>query len=109
MERKSLSVGRRLENILDEAEKESLLKVTEAQRKAEGLLANARTEAEEKRARAQRGQGIDALVKEEEAKAKIEAEKVKTEYKKKADALRNSPKAKRAKAIEMVVKEVLPQ
>ena len=109
MERKSLSVGRRLENILDEAEKESSLKIAEAQRKAEGLLARARTEAEEKRARSQRGQGIDALVKEEEAKAKVEAEKVKAEYKKKADALSNSPKAKRANAIEMIVKEVLPQ
>jgi vacuolar-type H+-ATPase subunit H len=109
MDKTTISIGRRLETILDEAEKESQRRVNEAQQKADKIIADAKTLAEEKRASVQRGSGIGGIFVEEEKKAKVEAEKVKDAYDKKAKSLQSISKKKRDEAVELVVREVLPQ
>jgi vacuolar-type H+-ATPase subunit H len=106
--KKVLSVGKRLQTILEEAEKESQTKLSDAKRRSEETLNKAKTEAEEKKAKAQRGSGIDDLVKAEETRAKKEAEKIKAQYEVKIEAMKKLPKKKRDHAVDLVVKEVLP-
>jgi len=106
--KKVLSVGKRLQTILEEAEKETQQKLGDAKRRSEEMLNNAKAEAEEKKSKAQRGAGIDDLIKAEENRAQTEAEKIKTQYKQKIDAISKLPKRKRDAAIDLVVKEVIP-
>jgi len=106
--KKILSVGKRLQTILEEAEKESQQKLADAKRRSEEIVNNARTEAEEKKAKAQRGAGIDDLVRAEENRAKKEAEKVKAQYEQKIEAIKKLPKRKRDDDVDLVIKEVLP-
>lgn len=106
--KKVLSVGKRLQTILEEAEKESQLRLSEAKRRSEEMVNNARIEAEEKKAKAQRGAGIDDLVRAEENRAKIEAKKVKAQYEQRIETIKKLPKRKLDADIDLVVKEVLP-
>jgi vacuolar-type H+-ATPase subunit H len=106
--KKVLSVGKRLQTILEEAEKESQQKLADAKRRSEETLNKAKAEAEEKKSKAQRGAGIDDLVKAEEARAKKEAEKIKVQYQQKIEAIKKLPRKKRDTAIDLVIKEVLP-
>lgn len=102
-------MGERLQKLLDGAEIEAETKVTEAQRRAEEMISKARTEAENKRARAQRGHGIDDLIQAEEEKAKKDAAKILKDYKKKADETKKVPEDRFKEAVELVLKEVLPR
>lgn len=106
--KKVLSVGKRLQVILEEAEKESQIKLSDAKRSSEETLNKAKAEAEEKKSKAQRGAGIDDLVKAEENRAKKEAEKIKAQYETKVEAMKKLPKKKRDTSVDLVVKEVLP-
>ncbi len=106
--KKVLSVGKRLQVILEEAEKESQTKLSDAKRRSEETLNKAKAEAEEKKSKAQRGAGIDDLVKAEENRAKKEAEKIKVQYAAKVEAMKKLPKKKRDTSVDLVVKEVLP-
>ncbi|MCX6648100.1 MAG: hypothetical protein NTV61_01745 [Candidatus Bathyarchaeota archaeon] len=106
--KKILSVGKRLQIILEEAEKESQQKLGDAKRRSEEMVNKAKTEAEEKKSKAQRGAGIDDLVKAEENHAKKDAEKIKAQYQQKIEAIKKLPKKKRDHSIDLVVKEVLP-
>jgi uncharacterized protein YbaP (TraB family) len=58
---------------------------------------------------AQRGSGIDELLREAEEKAKIEAEKSLEGYREKAEALKKLPEEKMREAVALVLKEVLPE
>ena len=107
--KKVLSVHKRLQAILEEAEKESQQRLSDAKRRSEETLTKARTEAEEKKARVQRGAGVDDLIKDEENRAKVEAEKTKVQYERKVEALAKLPRKKRDTAVELVLKEVIPQ
>ena len=106
--KKILSVGKRLQTILEEAETESQRKLMDAKRRSEDMVNKARVEAEEKKAKAQRGAGIDNLIKSEEKRANKEAENVKAQYEQKIEALKTFSKKKRDAAIDLVLKEVLP-
>lgn len=106
--KKVLSVGKRLQTILEEAEKESQRKLGDAKRRSEELVNKAKAEAEEKKSKAQRGAGIDDLVKAEENRAKKDAEKIKTQYQQKIEAITNLPKKKKDTSVNLVIKEVLP-
>ena len=106
--KKILSVGKRLQTILEEAETESQRKLMDAKRRSEDMVNKARVEAEEKKAKAQRGAGIDDLIKSEEKSANKEAENVKAQYEQKIEALKTFSKKKRDAAIDLVLKEVLP-
>ena len=104
-----LSMGERLQRLLDEAETKADEIVEEAERKAGNMISKARADAERRRNMAQRGSGIDELLREAEEKAKVEAEKTLEDYKKKAETLKELPKEKIQMAIELVLKEVLPK
>ncbi len=106
--KKVLSVGKRLQTILEEAERESQQKLGDAKRRSDEMVNKARSDAEEKKSKAQRGAGIDDLVKAEENRAKVEAEKIKAQYLQKIEAIKKIPRRKRDSSIDLVVKEVLP-
>jgi len=103
-----LSVGKRLQIILEEAERESQQKLGDAKRRSEELVNKAKAEADEKKSRAQRGAGIDDLVKAEENHAKEEAEKIRAQYQQKIEAIKKLSKKKRDHSVDLVIKEVLP-
>jgi vacuolar-type H+-ATPase subunit H len=104
-----LSMGERLQRLLDGAEKEAEAKVVEAEQKAADMISKARADAERRRTMAQRGYGIDELLKEAEDKATKEAEKKLKDYKKKAEAVKEVPEEKMKEAVALVLKEVLPK
>jgi cell division septum initiation protein DivIVA len=104
-----ISMGERLERLLDAAEKEAEEIVAEAERRANEMVSKAKSEAERRRNMAQRGSGIDELLREAEEKAKIEAEKSLECYREKAEALKKLPEEKMREAVALVLKEVLPE
>jgi vacuolar-type H+-ATPase subunit H len=104
-----ISMGERLERLLDTAEKEAEEIVAEAERRANEMVSKAKSEAERRRNMAQRGSGIDELLREAEEKAKIEAEKSLEGYREKAEALKKLPEEKMREAVALVLKEVLPE
>ena len=73
------------------------------------MVSKAKSEAERRRNMAQRGSGIDELLREAEEKAKIEAEKSLEGYREKAEALKKLPEEKMREAVALVLKEVLPE
>jgi len=103
-----ISMGGRLEKLLTDAEIEANKKVSEAQSKAEEMIETAKSDAEYRRKRAQRGTGIDELIVKEEKKALVDAETIAEEYSKKVKNLRTISDDKLKKAEIMVLREVLP-
>lgn len=106
---KVLSMGERLQRLLDKAEKEAGEMVTEAETKADEMVSKVKAEAERRRNLAQRGSGIDELLSEAEEKAKVEAEKSLKGYRKKAEALKKLPEDKIEEAVARVLREALPE
>lgn len=106
---KVLSMGERLKKLLDKAEKEAGEIINLAETKADEMISKAKTEAERKRNLAQRGSGIDELLREAEEKAKIEAEKSLEGYRRKAEVLKKVPDDKMEEAVARVLKEALPK
>ncbi|MDP6457807.1 MAG: hypothetical protein QGF78_00515 [Candidatus Bathyarchaeota archaeon] len=104
-----LSIGERLQKLLANAEVEAKAMITEAQSTTNEKITAANNKASRKRAMAQRGTGIEELLKDEEKKAKKEAKKILKDYKVQAEALRDVPEDKVREAIETVMKEVLRQ
>ena len=103
-----ISMGGRLQKLLADAEAQATKKISEAQSKADELITTAKSDAENRRRRAQRGTGIDDLIAEEEKKARKEAEKITKEYSQKVENLKNISGDKLAETVVMVMKEVLP-
>jgi vacuolar-type H+-ATPase subunit H len=104
-----ISMGERLQRLLDEAEKEAEAMVADAEKRAEAMVSRTRADAERRRTMAQRGYGIDELLKEAEEKARKEAEKNLKGYKEKAETVKEVPKEKMEEAVALVLKEVLPE
>ena len=104
-----ISMGGRLQKILDDADAEAQKKISEAKKKADEVINSAKADADYRRSRAEKGTGIDDLIVAEEKKAKIEAEKIAEEYQKKIDEITNIPDKKFEKSVDLVLKEVLPQ
>jgi vacuolar-type H+-ATPase subunit H len=104
-----LSIGGRLQKLLDDADAEVQRKVSEAERKAEEMINSAKAEAEYRRGKAQRGTGIEDLIVAEEKKAKKDAENVAGDYRKKMEELTKIPKKNLDEAVNFILKEVLPQ
>ena len=103
-----ISMGGRLQKLLADAEAEANKKVSEAQSKADEMIRTARSDAEYRRKRAQRGTGIDELIAEEEKKARVDAEKIAKEFSEKVEDLRKISDDKMNEAEAMVLGEVLP-
>ncbi len=106
---KLVSIGERLEKLLAEAEKQAKLEVLQAEKRAEEMISQAKTEADRRRVMAQRGVGIDALLREANEKAKQDAEKIIEEYEARSEALKNVSKDKMMKGIAFVLEEVIPK
>jgi vacuolar-type H+-ATPase subunit H len=106
--KKVLSVGKRLQTILEEAERESQQNLADTKRRSDDMVNKAKAEAEERKSKAQRGAGIDDLIKAEENRAKVEAEKIKAKYQQKIEAIKKISKKKMDHSVDLVVKEVLP-
>jgi V/A-type H+-transporting ATPase subunit G/H len=104
-----LSMGERLQRLIEEAEKESEKKIAEAQKRAEEMIAEARDEAENRRISAQRGDGIEELTRSEEERARKEAANILEGYGTKAEAVKKVPRARFDDAVSMVLREVLPR
>ncbi|MGQ9680243.1 MAG: V-type ATPase subunit subunit G family protein [Candidatus Bathyarchaeia archaeon] len=104
-----ISIGERLQKLLEEAEMEAERKIAEARRKADEMIARAKDDAENRRIMAQRGDGIEDLLKAEEDKAKQEAAKILEEYRRRAEAVERVPREKIEEAISLVLREVLPK
>lgn len=104
-----LSIGERLQKLLEVAEREAERKVAEAQRIADEMVSKARTEAENRRVGAQRGRGIDDLIHAEEEKAKRQAAEVMERSRRKAEAIKVVPEERFEEAVKLVLKEVLPR
>ena len=104
-----ISMGERLQRLLDNAKKDAEEVVVEAERKASEMISKAKAEAERRRNLAQRGTGIDELLSEAEEKAKVEAEKSLEGYKERVEALKKVPEEKKQEAVALVLKEVLPE
>ncbi|KON31550.1 hypothetical protein AC482_00360 [miscellaneous Crenarchaeota group-15 archaeon DG-45] len=103
-----LSIGGRLQKLIKEAEMEAERKVEEAQNRAKDMISQARTEADNRRARAQRGYDIEDLIQAEEEKATKEAAKVLEDYRKRADAIKKTPEERFEEAVNLVLREALP-
>jgi V/A-type H+-transporting ATPase subunit G/H len=103
-----LSIGGRLQKLLTDAQIEAEQMVKEAQDKADEIINKAKTESNRRRARAQRGTGLEELLAEEEEKARKEAIKVTEKYEKQIEKLKEIPDQKMNDAVDFVLKEVLP-
>ncbi len=104
-----LSMGSRLQKLLVEAKAEAERMVSEAQKEADEMIDAAKTESNRRRMRAQRGTGLEEMLAEEEKKAVKEAAKVAKDYEKQVKDLRKVPTKKMESAVELVLKEVLPE
>ena len=101
-------MGERLQRLLDEAEKEADVKVADAEKSAEEMIAKAKTDSERRRTMAQRGYGIDELLKEAEDNAKKEANKMIKDFTKKAETVKEVTEDKMEAAVALVLREVFP-
>ncbi len=103
-----VSMGERLQRLLDGAEKEAEVKVADAEKSAEEMVAKAKTDSERRRSMAQRGYGIDELLKEAEEDAKKEAKKLIKDFTKKAETVKEVSEDKMEEAVALVLGEVIP-
>jgi len=102
-------MGSRLQKLLVEAKAEAERMVSDAQKQADEMIEAARTESNRRRLRAQRGTGLEEMLAEEEKKAVKEAAKVAKDYEKQVEELRKIPAKNMESAVELVLKEVLPE
>jgi F0F1-type ATP synthase membrane subunit b/b' len=104
-----ISIGERLQKLLDEAESEAEVKIAEAQKMADEIVAQAKSEAENRRIRAQRGDGIEDFIVAEEEKANKEASKILEDYQRRAEVVKDVETERFEKAMSIVMGEVLPE
>jgi len=104
-----ISIGGRLQKLLDDAEAEANSKISEAERKSDEIINSAKADTEYRRGRAQRGTGIDDLITAEEKRAKKDAEKIVEDYRKRVEEITKVSKKSIDDAVELILKEVLPR
>ncbi len=95
-----------LDELIEEELKATRL-VEESKTKVEQILKDARSKAQKLIDQATKTENIQAVVKEEEEKAKSEAERIVKSYRKRVSKFREIPEASFDKAAEFAVKEVL--
>jgi len=107
--RRILLLSERLQRVLEEAEAEADRIIAEAKRRADRIIAEARGKAEERRIRAERGEGIEHFIAEAEAEAEREAGRILKEYEEKASKLREIQEERFEEAVSLILREVLPR
>ena len=104
-----LSLGERLQALIEKAESEAKEIISQAQKKSDETLAQVKEDAETKRQRAQRRTGLEEFLAESEAEAAKEAEKVSMEYDERVQEITGISDGKIKEAVDFVLKEVLPE
>ena len=104
-----LSLGERLKVLIEKAESEAEELISQAQRKSDDTLTMVKEDAERRRQRAQRRTGLEEFLAEAEAEATKEAKKVTKDYEKRVQEIKYTSDEKIKEAVDMVLKEVLPQ
>jgi len=104
-----LSLGARLQNLMEKTEAKAAEIIAEAQTQADEMVTTAKEEAERRLQRAQYRSGLDEFLKDAEAEAKQEAEKTEKEYTNTAEGIKKVSEEKIAEAVKLLVKEVLPE
>jgi vacuolar-type H+-ATPase subunit H len=104
-----LSLGERLKVLIEKAESEAEELISQAQSKSDDTLTMVKEDAERRRQRAQRRTGLEEFLTEAETEATKEAKKVTEDYEKRVQEIKDTSEEKIKKAVEMVLKEVLPQ
>jgi cell division septum initiation protein DivIVA len=104
-----LSLGERLNNLMEKTEAEVAEIITNAQTQADEMITTTKEEAERRLQRAQYRTGLDEFLKEAEAEAKQEAEKTEKAYTKSADDIKKVSEEKIIEAVKLLVMEVLPE
>jgi vacuolar-type H+-ATPase subunit H len=104
---KILSLGGRLNRLIERTEEEAEQIIARAQSKADKIVNTAQREATQRLQRAQRRSGLNEFLKEAEEEAKIEAKKVLEDYYKRAKEIRSVPDSELKEASKIFVREVL--
>jgi vacuolar-type H+-ATPase subunit H len=104
-----LSLGARLQNVLEKTEAEVAEIIAKAQKDADDMISITKEEAERRLQRAQYRSGLDEFLKEAEAEAKEEAKKTEQEFAKTAEEIKKVSEEKIGEAVKLLVKEVLPE
>ncbi|MGC8849181.1 MAG: hypothetical protein ACP5QI_01760 [Candidatus Bathyarchaeia archaeon] len=92
---------------LMEEERKAIRLIEEAKAKAEKIVSEAKKKAQSLIDKATKTEHIKAMLKEEEDKAKMEAEKILEEYRRKLSRFKVVPESSLMEAADMVVEEVL--
>lgn len=104
-----LSMGGRLQRLLEEAEAEADNILSEARAEADAMINEAKEEADYRLSRAQRGTGIDDLIKAEEEEAQKGAQEVRENYLSRVKEVEQTPMDKREEAVNMIIDKVIPE
>ncbi|MBD3207092.1 hypothetical protein GF319_12220 [Candidatus Bathyarchaeota archaeon] len=104
---KILSLGGRLNKLIERTEDEAEQIIEDARQEAEELVNSAQKEATQRLQRAQRRSGLNEFIKEAEEEAKLEAKKVLEDYTERAKEIRAAPTQKIEETSELLIKEVL--
>jgi vacuolar-type H+-ATPase subunit H len=104
-----LSLGGRLQKLLEKTDAEAQEIISDAQAKADEMVREAKEESERRLVRAQYRTGLDEFLKDAEAEAKKEAEKTRKDYAKQVENVKAIPEDRVKEAAELLVREVLPR
>ena len=104
-----LSLGERLQSLMEKTEAEAAEIIAKAQTRADEMVSTTKEEAERRLQRAQYRSGLDEFLKEAEEEAKQEAKKTEKDYIKTAEEIKKVSEEKIAEAVKLLVKEVLPE
>ncbi len=102
-----LTLGERLQKLLEKTEDEAMYIITEAQTKADEMVNSAKEESERRLIKAQYRTGLDEFLKDAEEESTKEAQKIRINYTKMAEKIRAVSKKKIKEAAELVIKEVM--
>ncbi len=104
-----LSLGGRLQKLLEKTEAEAQEVISDAQAEADEMVREAKEESERRLVRAQYRTGLDEFLQDAEAEAKKEAEKTRRDYANQAEKIKAIPEDRVKEAADLLVKEVLPK
>jgi vacuolar-type H+-ATPase subunit H len=104
---KILSLGGRLNKLIERTEDEAEQIVEEARKEADSIINSAKNEASQRLQRAQRRSGLNEFLQEAEQEAKIEAKKVLEDYIKRAEVISSVSDSELKEASKLIVQEVL--
>ena len=102
-----ISLGVKLQKLLEKTKAEVEKMIAEAQAKSDEMINLAREESERRLVRAQYRTGLDEFLKDAEEEAKKEAVKTRKDYTKKVGEIKAVPEKKIKEAAALIVKEVL--